>query len=461
MASGVSIRVDGVFVTIESPGDDLSYLLFKHPGRVQSFDLPVGEATVFYPRADAQSTKAALLVNVDSAALARSKRFKVDGFELGHHINDRAYAASSLLAVAIGRVFRSAMTGADPGDRPGSAAEARDLTIHLPSVRSRGGKRLVKELFEPLGWRVSLVESVPTCVDVTLRGTVRLAHALSQLYVLLPVLDDSKHYWVGEAEIGKLLRYGEGWLAGHPVRDMVMTRYLAHRRRYVADAVSRLEGETPAESLDSTEEDRSPGTLGAQRTAYLVAKLRALGAWRVLDLGCGEGWLVRELLSHAGFEVVGADVSARALEFAATKLERISDHQRQRVALIQASATYRDERFCGFDAIAACELIEHSDPGRLGAFEHTLFAAARPGHVIVTTPNADYNQIYGLAQGQPRHLDHRFEWSRAQFQEWAGQLAGRNDYSLQFEGVGPCDPELGQPTQVAVFSRTSATGGEG
>ncbi|MDR1807769.1 MAG: 3' terminal RNA ribose 2'-O-methyltransferase Hen1, partial [Propionibacteriaceae bacterium] len=201
-----------MFVAIASPGDELSYLLFKHPARVQGFALPMGQATVWYPRADSAVTEAALLVDVDATALARSQRFRVDGFELGHYVNDRAYAASSLLAVAIARVFASALRGQDPAERPGAAGAERDLALHLPSVRARGGAAEVNELFGPLGWDVAAVATLPGCVDLRLTGRTTLQRALSQLYVLLPVLDRAKHYWVGEAEVDKLLRHAEGWL---------------------------------------------------------------------------------------------------------------------------------------------------------------------------------------------------------------------------------------------------------
>jgi SAM-dependent methyltransferase len=488
-----------VFLTIESPGDELSYLLFKHPDRVQSFELPVGRATVFYPRADQAVTEVALLVEVDTMGLARSKRFKVSGFELGHHINDRAYAASSLLAVALGRVFRSAMVGRDALERPGAAGRPRRLTIHLPSVRSRGGTALVRELFEPLGWTVEATETVPTCVDVELRGQLTLADALSQLYVLLPVLDDAKHYWVGEAEIDKLVRYGGDWLTDHPARATIMARYLAHQGSYVVDAAARLAGEgleqvpvglvdpveaaeaaadssyqvmAPARSAadqsypadlatDAMEEPAGPPSesLAGLRTRFLVDQLRRLGAWRVLDLGCGEGRLVRALLDHPQFEVVGADVAASPLARAARRLERLADRQRQRVSLIQASATYRDDRFSGFDAVVVSEVIEHLDLDRLAAFERNLFVTARPGHVLVTTPNAEYNQLYGLAAGQSRHSDHRFEWTRRQFQDWAQALARRTGYRVGFDGVGAPDQTLGQPTQVAIFQLAPGDGG--
>ena len=77
-------------------------------------------------------------------------------------------------------------------------------------------------------------------VDLGLTGTVRLADALNHLYVLLPVLDDAKHYWVTSDEIDKLVRAGSGWLAAHPEKALITRRYLAHRRELTADALARL-----------------------------------------------------------------------------------------------------------------------------------------------------------------------------------------------------------------------------
>ena len=436
-----------MFLTIGSPGDALSYLLYKHPSRAQTFDLAFGKATVFYPRCDENFTHMALMVDVDSTDLARSKRFKVSGFELGHYVNDRAYAASSLLSVAISQVFRSALLGQDPLERPGEADQARDLDIHVPSVRSRGGSALVRDLFGPLGYDVVTTESVPTCVDVTLRGHFTVKEALGHLYVLLPVLDDAKHCWVGDAEIDKLMRHAQGWLADHPAREVITRRYLAHQGQYVADATARLLGE----DMEPTHSCQPP-KLSVQRTEYLVSTLTALSAQRGLDLGCGEGKLVRALLANPRFEVVGADVSATILARAEASLERLSDRQREHVSFIQASATYRDDRFTGFDALVLSEVVEHLDPDRLAGLVRTVFEYAQPTHVVVTTPNAEYNPLYGMADGALRHTDHRFEWTRSQCQDWAHTVASRTGYAVRFEGIGDEDPTLGFPTQVALFT---------
>ncbi|HYX89310.1 MAG TPA: hypothetical protein VE753_08065, partial [Gaiellaceae bacterium] len=136
------------------------------------------------------------------------------------------------------------------------------------------------------------------------------------------------------------------------------------------------------------------------------------------------------------------------------RLDRLAPRQRERVELFQTALTYRDRRLTGFDAAACVEVIEHLDRPRLSAFERVVFEHARPGTVVVTTPNREYNARFdGLPAGSFRHRDHRFEWTRGEFEDWGGELAGRFGYGVRFLPVGPEDPELGPPTQMAVFER--------
>ena len=467
---------------------DLGYLLHKHPARAQSFDLPVGTAHVFYPEADTARCTVALLLEVDPVGIVRNKRFGGrDAFSLAQYVNDRPYAASSMLAVALGAVFRTAMTGRCDA-RQALADGAVPLEIHVPALPCRGGARLAERLFEPLGWTVEakpepLDPTVPEWgdsryVDLRLSGTVRLADALHHLYVLLPVLDDAKHYWVTGDEVDKLLRAGEGWLAAHPERDQIMRRYLAHQRRYVEDATDRLvtldggplpadadaeiaptpaEGDVPTVGSDAV--GTTAPTLARQRAEAVVAALHEVGARSVVDLGCGEGALLRLLAADRRFtRLLGIDVAARELDKAATRLrlEDASDAERERVRLVQSSLTYRDERIAGFDAAVLMEVIEHVDPPRLGALERVVFAEARPGTVVVTTPNVEYNALYpSLGEHGHRHTDHRFEWSRAEFKTWADGVAHRRGYGVTFRDVGPQDvgpSALGAPTQMALFT---------
>jgi 3' terminal RNA ribose 2'-O-methyltransferase Hen1 len=196
----------------------------------------------------------------------------------------------------------------------------------------------------------------------------------------------------------------------------------------------------------------------------VLAILRAAGARRVADLGCGEGALTAQLLADRQFtEVIAADVSSRALEVAERRLrlDRMPDRQRSRLRLIQSSLTYRDQRLAGLDALVLVEVVEHVDPSRLGALERTVFGAAAAGLVVVTTPNAEYNVRYDfLAPGAMRHRDHRFEWTRAEFTSWAGRVAAEHGYQVAFHPVGDDDPEVGPPTQLAVFSAASAAAAE-
>jgi 3' terminal RNA ribose 2'-O-methyltransferase Hen1 len=301
--------------------------------------------------------------------------------------------------------------------------------------------------------------------------TLTVAEALRHLYVLLPVLDDAKHYWVAPDEVDKLLRVGEGWLPGHPEQRLITSRYLSRRWSLTRQATERLELVRLAETDDSeveeidnaveaeTEAEEKPTPLAVQRREAIVTALRQSKAARVLDLGCGQGQLVQTLLKDPAFtEIVGVDVSMRALTIASRrlKLDRMGERQASRVQLLQGSLAYTDVRLKGYDAAVLSEVIEHLDLPRLPALEYAVFGSARPRTVLVTTPNVEYNVRWeSLPAGHVRHGDHRFEWTRSEFRAWAEAVAERHGYGVGFEPVGPDDPEVGPPTQMAVFTLTT------
>ena len=447
--------------TTHHPATDLGYLLVKHPDRLQSFEVSGGTAHVFYPEATPQRCTAALLLDVDPGAARPAKQ--PDTFTLRQHVNDRPYAASSLLSAALGRVLRTALRG-ESRDRPELAAAPIPLELRIPALRCKGD---AKTFFGPLGWTVEAtpIPLDPThpewgasrYVDLTLRGTLRLADALNHVYVLLPVLDDAKHYWVSTDEVDKLLRAGTGWLAGHPAKAVIARRYLAHRTALTNEALSRLSDvDADADTVDQVVPAR-PESLAALRRSAVVRQLAEAGAHRVLDLGCGPGALLGELIRDRRFtEIVGADVSTVSLDMAARRLrlDRLPDRQRERIRLLQTALTYRDDRLRGYDAAVLMEVVEHVDPPRLPALAASVFGHAAPKTVIVTTPNAEYNVRYqGLEHGGMRHHDHRFEWDRAQFGAWCDEVAARYGYTVTRHGIGEEDPEVGASTQMAVFQQ--------
>lgn len=456
-----------------TPATDIGYLLHKNPGRVHRFELPFGNATVFYPEASDECCTAALLLHVDPIGLVRGKKGAEASFALEQYVNDRPYAATSLLSVAMARVFGTAMAG-NCSQRPELVEQPLPLTAKIAALPSRGGPASIGRLFEPLGYQVEVSRhpldetfsewGESPYYEVQLQREVRLQDLLSHLYVLIPVLDNDKHYWVGEPEVEKLLRRGEGWLAEHPEHTFIAQRYLKHRRSLVDAALSRLLDEDVAEE-DASQESRDkeeeaverPLKLNEVRLSSVVDQLRQAGAKRVLDLGCGEGKLLRLLLRDKSFdEIVEVDVSHRSLEVAQRRLhwDRMPERQRLRVRLLHGSLTYRDRRLEGFDAAAVVEVIEHLDSSRLRSFERVVFECARPGSVIVTTPNHEYNAKFeNLPAGKMRHRDHRFEWTREEFQAWGNGVAERFGYAVRYEPIGPEDDELGAPTQMGVFRR--------
>lgn len=540
-----------MLLTITYEGDntqDLGYLLHKNPERAQQFALSYGKAYVFYPEVSDERTTAALLLDIDPLDLARGKVGSREG-GLFDYVNDRPYASTSFMSTAIARVFGTAMNG-----RCDKRQELADtplrLTACLSSLKDYGDAELAKELFEPLGYtvtarRTQLDDRFPEWgespyVDLTISGTVKLSELLNHVYVLIPVFDRQKHYYISEDEIKKLLDHGKGWLADHPYKEMITRRYLNARKSYARRALDVLlaDGSIDEESADSMEgaegadgmESAEPvdgvevgdgmenaedaggvegvegtesmvsagggqrkghagdagnagnaegmkGTEGAEGTedagraaeggAHLSLNARrmeavkravlASGATSVIDLGCGECRLTSLLLGEPQVKKVTAcDVSVSVLEKAAQRLrlERMQPYRKNKLTLMQASLTYRDERFGGYDCACVIEVIEHIEPMRLPAFERSVFEFAAPRTVILTTPNREYNANYEHMQDNSlRHGDHRFEWTRAEFAEWTEHVCEKFGYACEISGIGDADEALGSPTQMGVFTK--------
>lgn len=460
--------------TTHYPASDLSYMLHKHPSKVQQVDLSVGAAHIYYTEVSEQRCTAALLLDIDPVSLVRRNNGQAgNDFALQQYVNDRPYVASSFMSAAIVKAFSTAMAGRCK-DKPGMVTVPMPFAVTISVLPVRGGENLLRQLFEPLGYTVQC-ERHPLDPAFPQWGesryfTVRLSHnitlqqLLSHLYILIPVCDNDKHYWVGQHEVEKLLEKGKEWLSVHPMKELIAIRYLKHQKSLSNKALEILLQEEAVDTEESLEGGENVSTVPGQvlrahdvRLKAVVEELRSLGSRQVADLGCGEGKLLKLLMQEKQFEnIIGLDVSCRSLEIARDKLklDRLSVRQQQRIQLFQGALTYRDKRIEGFEAAVLVEVIEHLDEPRLAALERVVFEFAKPQHIIITTPNADYNVKFpDFVEGQMRHSDHRFEWSRGQFRAWGDRLAQTYEYSVVYKSIGEEDPEVGSLSQMAVFSR--------
>ncbi len=456
-----------------APASDLGYLLHKNPARCQEIGLNFGKAYVFFPEANQDKCTASLLLDIDPIGMVRGKAGSINSGPLDQYVNDRPYVASSFLSVAIAKVFGSALQG-KCRNRPELVDTTLALKVRLSVLPCRGGKEFLTSLFEPLGYRVhaephpldsSFAEwgdSVYYTVALEKRSTLK--DVLTHLYVLIPVLDNNKHYYVGEAELENLLAKGDGWLSEHPQKEAIAKRYLKHRYSLARQALARLMDnnqpgvEQAAFSADDLEVSlEKPLSLNEQRIKAVLAKIEDSKAKSVVDLGCGEGKLIRELIKDKSVEkIAGMDVSIRSLEFAHNRIgmDRLPARIKDKISLFHGSLMYKDKRMAGFDAAVVMEVVEHLDPPRLAAFEKVLFKHARPKTIIISTPNREYNAMWDtLPQGAMRHGDHRFEWTRDEFQQWAGTLAEKYNYRVNYFAIGPESPAFGSPSQMGVFKR--------
>lgn len=467
--------------TTHYPASDLSYLLHKHPAKVQQAEVTGGVAHIFYTTVSDERCTAALLLDIDPVALVRGNGSeRGNEFTLDQYVNDRPYAASSLLSGAIAKAYSSALNGRCK-DKPELVKVAMPFEVAIPALPVRGGEAVLKGLFEPLGYEVNCTRHIideqhpewgdSRYFDLHLRHTVTLQALLSHLYILIPVCDNEKHYWVGKHEMEKLLEKGQGWLEQHPAREMIIVRYLKYQRGLANQALESLlkEEENPdeavAEQAEEAEEVNAVAPAVAaekvrvhdQRLLTVRQVLLDTGANSVADLGCGEGKLLKLLLEERQFtRILGMDVSYFSLSIAQDKLklDRMPEKQRERIQLIHGSLTYKDDRLKGYDAAALVEVIEHLDMPRLAALERTVFGHAQPGVIIVTTPNIEYNvKFEKMEAGAMRHNDHRFEWSRQEFQHWGDGLAGKYGYNVSYYPLGEEDPQIGAISQMAVFKR--------
>lgn len=453
--------------TTHKPATDLGFLLHKHPDKFQSVDLSIGKAHIFYPESSENQTTVALLLDIDPIDLVKGARnLSGTGFPLRQYVNDRPYVASSFMSVAISKAFSTAMNGKCT-KKPELVETKMALKAKISVLPApKGGAMLIRKMFEPLGYQVKLQQHIldkqftnwgdSKYFTLELSQTVTIKELLSHLYVLIPALDNDKHYFISQSEIDKLLEKGRGWLANHPEKEQITRRYLRNLHSLSRQALEKLNRGEEIENLEEEPQQRQrKETLHKKRLALVLKQLKLSDAETVIDLGCGKGKLLRMLLKEKQFKkIAGMDVSAGELSKAKDRLhwQEMPPKQKERIELFQGALTYKDKRLEGYDAAAIIEVIEHLDKNRLPAFERVIFEFARPKTIILTTPNREYNAIFENGVSDTlRHHDHRFEWTRKEFESWATEVAAKNNYQVQFLPVGEVEEQVGAPTQMGIF----------
>lgn len=459
-----------MLLTITSHGhqaSDLGFILHKHPDKFQSFELSIGLVHVFYPESSPLKTTVALLLELDTIEMVRKTKSPNSNFALGHYVNDRPFIASSFMSHAIAKVFSSAMNGSCK-NKPELVDQIIPLEITIDVVAApKGGEMVIRQLFEPLGYNVSLTRHIldtkfthwgySKYYSVKLEHTITVQSLLNHLYVLLPALDYEKHYYINHDEVDKLLSKGKGWLEKHPAKELITKRYLINLKSLSNAALTLLADDIVPEK-DEDEVDKSlekRKSLHLKRLEAVKEQLLKCKATTIIDLGCGEGKLIKMLLKERQFtKISGMDVSYSGLTKTKNSLhyDEMPPKQKERLSLFQGSLLYKDSRLEGYEAATLVEVIEHLDENRLPAFERVVFEFATPKTVIITTPNAEYNIKFENLNNEMRHDDHRFEWTRSQFENWAKTTAATYNYKVTILPIGEEDILVGAPTQMGIFT---------
>lgn len=466
--------------TPQAPASNLSFLLHKHPDKLQSFSLPFGQAHLFYPEYSEHQCTLSLLLDVDPINLSRATNPNPNQ-HLWPYVNDRPYVCSSFMSTTISRVLGTALSG-NCKSFPEYTSTPMHLKVSLHNLPVHSGHthhELISKLFSPLGYHIQtqhtglLNERFPAwgespLVDLHLEhSSITLQELLAHIYVLIPVLDNNKHYFVSTQEVSKLLRHGDSWLHTHPEKTWITQRYLKRQTRLAKLALQELQHHKD-EDEDNTPQtkdiNQEPHTtiettknLHQRRLEQVLHTVLSLPSHhRIVDMGCGEGKLLKLLQNEPAIEhIVGIDVSTTSLQRAQRKLrmDELSYKESQRITLHHGSLLYCDDITTNADVITLVEVIEHIEESLLPFAMYHMLGFAKPNHLIITTPNADYNSLFeNLSAGHMRHNDHRFEWSRKTFEAWCLTQADTYNYSVSFEPVGDLHPELGAQTQMAVFS---------
>ncbi|MGG3466792.1 3' terminal RNA ribose 2'-O-methyltransferase Hen1 [Neobacillus pocheonensis] len=440
-------------LSVKGPGAEaVSYLLAKNPNNLYERSEKGLTVRLAYSTFSNDKVQVIIYVKPDPIELVKNSP---DIYDITHYINDREFAASSIFVSAIRKALGTALNGKPREEYAGWVEHSFEMEMAFGPVATDLRDEEIEALFKPIGYQVeiergkSFIREKSSARIITIKGKQTVQRALRHVSILMPVMDNYKHYYIDEREIEKLDRYGEGWLNSHPLKSMILKRSL--RFQNMISQSRFYEKET--KNLG----DAKPTKIRLNELRYeaIVKHVNALSnKATIVDLGAGEGKLSVLLGFVDGVkEIFSVEPSNKSRLRA---MERFEQSKEKRGFLepksITGSLFYLDERLSNKDVIILCEVIEHIDEHRLPKIFETIFKDYRPGVLMVTTPNQEYNIVYEMDEAM-RHGDHRFEWTRAEFKERCEQWSSPFSYQLSFHGIGEEHPFYGHPTQMAIFTR--------
>ena len=446
-------------LTIRATGDNVkavSYLLAKNPNNLYERNHKGHAVRMFYSLFTDTVLELTVFVTPDPLTLMQQSS---NAYDITHYINDREFAVSSIFTSLIRSAFGTALNGQPKENYVQWVNQPFLFDFGIGPVVTDLSDEKIRRLFEPLGYEVGIeygetnyafqMKVKSTARYLTLTGNVTLQKGLQQLFVLIPVLDNYKHYFIDENEIEKIKRYGEGWLDTHPEKTFIIQKALRFKEVYSL-LEERKENNTSQEKSVSSKVRLNE--LRYKRIVEVVSNLPVKKS--VVDLGSGEGKLAVQLGFIDGVqEILAVEPSEKEQLKARRRFEKVKD----RTAFVEptpmwGSLFYYDERLKNKDVIILCEVIEHIDEERLPKIMDLLLRDYKPGVLLITTPNREYNEVYDM-QDAKRHDDHRFEWTRAEFEQWCAEKNQSGHYELTFDGIGEMHAIHGFPTQMCLFVR--------
>lgn len=410
----------------------VSHLLAKNPANLYERTVKKHAVRFVYHKMTADELYATIFVTPDSLALLNEN----EAYDITHYINDREFAVSTIFLSLIRSALGTALNGKPKEEYVEAAQIAYPFTFEFGPISTSLSDEEITALWAPLGYVVE-IESTSEAKHarfLKLSNEITLQKALQQFFILIPVMDDYKHYYIDETEKERLVNYGEGWLEEHPQRDFIYKKALRFKKLY--------------EDPDRTISQPKTTSLNTQRYETITQLVSSLAPKTVVDMGAGEGKLSQLLAQIPTLrKLYSVDPSNTAL----TKMQKRFSEKTFAITptVTWGSLYYEDETFKNADVFILCEVIEHIDEERLPQIMALIVNQYAPKHLIVTTPNAEYNAVYELEE--MRHADHRFEWTRTQFQNWCVHVAP--NYTLQYKGIGEVHEIFGTPTQMCIMTR--------